>query len=97
MAMRETKQSNVKELLNLFEDLETEIEKEAPIPFYRKLIKHYDKAIKILVEAGHPGEALTRLDIERHRIIETMEKNIAGRFAIQLRSMKDELEREAAE
>ncbi len=35
MGMRENKANNVKELLNLFEALETEIEKEAPIPFYR--------------------------------------------------------------
>lgn len=88
--------THAEEILELFEKMEAEIEQEAPIPFYRKLITHYDKAIKILVEAGHTGEALTCLENERHRITQTMEKNRAGRFAINLRSMKDDLEREAS-
>jgi len=80
------------ELLKLFEDMETQIEEEAPIPFYRKLLKHYDKAIKMLSDNKCDGEALTCLENERHRISQTMGKHIAERFAINLRSMKDELE-----
>jgi len=75
------------ELLKLFEDLEKQIEGEAPIPFYRKLLKHYDRAIKILADNKCEGEALTCLENERHRISQTLEKNIAERFAINLRDM----------
>ncbi len=85
------------ELLKLFEDMEKQVEGEAPIPFYRKLIKHYDKAIQILAESKHTGEALTHLETERYRLEQTMGKQIAARFVINLRGIKDDLKREAEE
>jgi len=88
--------THAKELLQLFKDMEKQIEQEAPIPFYRKLLKQYEKAIKVLVDNKMDGECVGLLENEHYRLTQTMNKEIARRFNINLADIKNNLEREVA-
>jgi len=79
------------ELLKLFEDMVARVEKEAPIPFYRKLLKQYEKAIKLLADNKMDGECITLLENEHYRLTQTMQKHIAERVRINLSDMKNDL------
>ncbi len=79
------------ELLKLFEDMVDRVEKEAPIPFYRKLLNQYEKSIKLLVDNKMAGECVNLMENEHYRLTQTMQKHIAERVRINLCDMKDDI------